>query len=100
MHLLLLLYSSLSFSFSLWSLLIFLSVLDLVDSSRRVSKGEPVYAVYPDTTAFYLATVAAAPRRGAVGAEQTLTVQFQGDEPDSSGQVPLKVVPLKYVIRA
>jgi len=76
------------------------TVLDLIDSSRKLSKGEAVYAVYPDTTAFYLATVSAATRRGALGAEPALTVQFAGDDADLTGQVPHKTVPLKYVIRA
>ena len=67
---------------------------------RKVSKGEAVFAVYPDTTAFYLATVSAAPRRGVTGAEPSLTVQFQGDDADLTGLVPHKSVPLKYVIRA
>ena len=74
------------------------TVLDLIDSSRKLSKGESVYAVYPDTTAFYLAIVSAAPRRGA-GAEPAITVQFEGDDADFTGQVPHKTVPLKYVIR-
>lgn len=75
------------------------TVLDLVDSSRKLSKGDAVYAVYPDTTAFYLATVMAAPRRGVLGSEPVLTVQFAGDDADVTGQVPHKTVPLKYVIR-
>ena len=32
-------------------------LLDLPESSKKLSKGDSVYAVYPDTTAFYLATV-------------------------------------------
>jgi len=76
------------------------TVLDLIDSSRKLSKGETVYAVYPDTTAFYLATVSAAPRRGALGTEPVISVQFAGDDADLTGQVPHKTVPLKYVIRS
>lgn len=32
-------------------------LLDLPESSKKLSKGDSIYAVYPDTTAFYLATV-------------------------------------------
>ena len=32
-------------------------VMDLPDSSRKLSKGETIFAVYPDTTSFYHATV-------------------------------------------
>lgn len=32
-------------------------LLDLPESSKKLSKGDSVYAIYPDTTAFYLATV-------------------------------------------
>ncbi len=32
-------------------------VLDSLENQRKIGKGEEVYAVYPDTTAFYPATV-------------------------------------------
>ena len=77
-----------------------------------------VVAVYPDTTSFYPATVSQvlnfsyslslyelhitlfitkAPRRGAMGSEPSLTVQFHGDA-DEMGLTPHRTVPLKYVI--
>jgi hypothetical protein len=56
------------------SLVTLLDMGDLVH--KRLSKGEMVYAVYPETTAFYLGSVAQAPRRAANGAEPTLSVQF------------------------
>lgn len=62
------------------------TVLDMLDQSRKLSKGESVYAVYPDTTAFYLATVSVAARRGVAGAEPLVTVQFHGDELDQVGR--------------
>lgn len=61
-------------------------VLDLIESQRRLSKGELVFALYPDTTSFYPAVVSAAPRRTAMGAEPSVIVQFCGDE-DATGNV-------------
>lgn len=61
-------------------------VLDLIESQRRLSKGELVFALYPDTTSFYPAVVSAAPRRTAMGAEPSVIVQFCGDE-DTTGDV-------------
>jgi hypothetical protein len=76
------------------------TVLDLRDiTNRRLSKGEVVYAVYPETTAFYLASVAQAPRRASAGAEPTAMVQFQGDS-DDNGVTPVRTVLLKHIFRA
>lgn len=55
-------------------------VLDLIESQRKLCKAETVFALYPDTTSFYPATVSAAPRRSAMGAEPSVIVQFNGDE--------------------
>lgn len=74
-------------------------VLDsLIDINRRLQKGEMVRAVYPDTTAFYLASVSVPPRRGAAGTEPVVHVQFQGDA-DDHGTTPSIVVPLKHVVQ-
>jgi hypothetical protein len=73
-------------------------VLDLADSTRKLSKGEEVLAVYPDTTAFYPATVAAAPRRGATMAEPSVQVTFI-DDADELGQTQMRTVALKHVVR-
>ena len=73
-------------------------LLDLADSTRKLSKGEEVLAIYPDTTAFYPATVSAATRRNAMSAEPSITVQFQGDG-DESGVTPNRMIPLKHVVR-
>ena len=55
-------------------------------SQRKLSKGDPIYAIYPDTTSFYKATVAAAPRKGSLMTDHpTILVQFDGDE-DESGK--------------
>lgn len=61
------------------------AVLDLADSQRKLCKGEEVFAVYPDTTSFYPASVTQAPRRSTTGAEPTVTVQFHGDA-DETGE--------------
>mmetsp|Transcript_1276 Transcript_1276/g.2077 ORF Transcript_1276/g.2077 Transcript_1276/m.2077 type:complete len:256 (+) Transcript_1276:186-953(+) len=73
-------------------------ILDLPESSKKLSKGESVLAVYPDTTAFYQAIVSQAPRRSAMGAEPSVTLQFVGDA-DETGQTPHRVVPLRHVVR-
>ena len=76
------------------------TVLDMVDiTNKRLSKGETIYSVYPETTAFYLAQVAQAPRRVAPGVEPTVAVQFQGDS-DANGVTPVVIVPLRYCFRA
>jgi hypothetical protein len=76
------------------------TVLDMVEiTNKRLSKGEVVYAVYPETTAFYLASVAQAPRRAAAGVEPNVQVQFQGDS-DADGTTPIRNVLLRHVFRA
>ena len=76
------------------------TVLDIGElTHKRLSKGELIYAVYPETTAFYLGSVSQAPRRAANGQEPTLAVQFQGDS-DENGVTPVRVVALKHVFRA
>lgn len=60
-------------------------ILDLQESQRKLSKGETVFALYPDTTSFYPAVVSHAPRRTAMGAEPSVVVQFSGDE-DENGE--------------
>jgi hypothetical protein len=57
-------------------------MLNLIDHPRRLSRGEDVLAVYPDTTSFYPALVAAAPRRATSTTEAAVAVQFHGDEND------------------
>lgn len=56
------------------------AVLDLADHPRRLSRGEEVLAVYPDTTSFYPAHVVQAPRRATATTEAAVAVQFNGDE--------------------
>lgn len=73
-------------------------VLNLASSQKKLSKGETVLAVYPDTTALYPATVSQAPRRSATGLEPSVTVLFMGDA-DETGQTPHRSVPLRHVMR-
>ena len=74
------------------------ALLDLVDHPRRLGRGEDVLAVYPDTTSFYPAMVAQAPRRATTTTEASVMVQFHGDA-DESGNTPNLVIPLKHVLR-
>jgi SAGA-associated factor 29 len=75
--------------------------LGLSDSIKRLSKSEIVYALYPDTTIFYPATIVQVPRRSNQLSSEvmSITVQFQGDE-DIDGVIPSRTIPLKYVVRA
>jgi SGF29 tudor-like domain len=41
--------------------------LDMLYSQRRLTKGEEVLAIYPETTSFYPAYIVQAPRRTAIG---------------------------------
>lgn len=75
-------------------------LLDMVEKQKKVSKGEEVYCLYPDTTTFYLATVVHTAKKNMAGGatEPTVTVMFQGDQ-DETGATPLRLVSLRYVIR-
>lgn len=76
-------------------------VLNLATSQKKLSKGETVLAVYPDTTSLYPAIVSQAPRRsaaGGAGIEPSVIVQFMGDA-DETGQTPHRSVPLRHVMR-
>lgn len=79
------------------------------DILKKISKGDQVYALYPDTTIFYPATVLSTPKRMVSSSSNlsslttidmyTLPVQFHGDE-DQEGNIPLRSIPLKYIVRA
>ena len=73
--------------------------LDYNIAARRLSKGEEIIAVYPETTSFYPAVVVQAPRVGrALNVEPTVVVQFSDDH-DETGQIPHKTVLLRHVAR-
>ena len=65
----------------------------------NLSRGDVVYAVYPDTTAFYQATVAQAPRRSGGGnnTQQVVMVNFV-DDGDEHGITHDKPVLLQHVM--
>ena len=66
---------------------------------RRLGKGSRVVALYPDTTAFYLAVVSVASKskRGSNTDSQHVTVQFDDDQ-DETGTIPHRPVPARFVI--
>lgn len=72
--------------------------LDLMVSIKKLSKGEEVLAVYPDTTMFYPATVTQAAKRSMSNTDPSVTVQFVGDV-NEQGEIPHIIVPLTRVIR-
>lgn len=63
----------------------------------RLSRGDIIYAVYPDTTSFYQATVVQAPRKVS-GGESFVMVNFK-DDSDEHGITHDKAVLMKHVMR-
>ena len=63
----------------------------------RLSRGDVIYAVYPDTTSFYQAAVSQPPKRTASG-EPFVLVQFK-DDSDEHGVTHDKAVLLQHVMR-
>jgi len=64
---------------------------------ERLQRGDSVFAVYPDTTSFYQASVVQAPRKVGVG-EAFVMVNFI-DDADEQGITHDKAVLLKHVMR-
>lgn len=70
---------------------------------RRLSRyAIPVLRIFPksctDTSTFYPAVLVVVSRRGGLY-DYTATVQFEGDA-DENGITPLRIVPLRYIMRA
>lgn len=63
----------------------------------RLSRGDAIYAVYPDTTSFYQAAVAQPPRKVS-GGESFVMVNFK-DDADERGITHDKAVLMKHVMR-
>mmetsp|Transcript_4748 Transcript_4748/g.5496 ORF Transcript_4748/g.5496 Transcript_4748/m.5496 type:complete len:339 (-) Transcript_4748:97-1113(-) len=63
----------------------------------RLAKGDIIYAVYPDTTSFYQATVVQAPRKVSAG-ESFVMVNFK-DDGDENGITHDKAVLMKHIMR-
>lgn len=70
-------------------------------NQTNTQSGDEVFAVYPETTSFYLATIAQPPRRGSSGPHEPprLAVQFQ-DDADEMGVTPIRYVNVEYVFKA
>lgn len=61
----------------------------------RLSRGDIIYAVYPDTTSFYQATVVQPPK---VGGDSFVMVHFK-DDGDEHGITHDKAVSMQHVMR-
>jgi hypothetical protein len=61
----------------------------------KLTRGDVIYAVYPDTTSFYQATVVQLPRKNNPGA--FVMVHFV-DDSDEFGVTHDKAIPLKYIM--
>eukprot|EP00611_Tribonema_gayanum_P020213 TRINITY_DN3646_c0_g2_i1.p1 TRINITY_DN3646_c0_g2~~TRINITY_DN3646_c0_g2_i1.p1 ORF type:complete len:281 (+),score=125.05 TRINITY_DN3646_c0_g2_i1:151-993(+) len=69
----------------------------VLGSGTKLSKGESVMAVYPDTTSFYKAVISVPPRRGSQIHSTTASVQFE-DDADDSGMTPHRVILTKHIM--
>eukprot|EP00984_Skeletonema_dohrnii_P015692 scaffold6822_cov121-Skeletonema_dohrnii-CCMP3373.AAC.12 len=65
----------------------------LLKNNHKWTKGEAIYAVYPDTTSFYPAVVNYCTKNGHV------MVQFN-DDWDASGVIHEKAIPMQHVMKA
>lgn len=68
----------------------------ILGNLERLGRGDIIYAVYPDTTSFYQATVVQGPRK--TGGESFVMVNFQ-DDGDENGITHDKAVLLKHCMR-
>lgn len=79
--------------------LAFSDVRRLDDTSGQLRKGDPVLAVFPDTTSFYRAVVAKNPKAPTHGnGSWEVVVRFDDDE-DDTGKAPPRRVPARFVLR-
>jgi len=65
--------------------------------ARLPSKGRVVMAMYPDTTSFYKSTLVALPYKDS-SSNVVCAIQFYDDE-DSTGVIPRRIIPTKFVFR-
>lgn len=65
---------------------------------EKLSRGDVIYAVYPDTTSFYQATVVQSLRKSTSGGGSFVMVHFV-DDSDEHGLTHDKAVLLKHVMR-
>jgi SGF29 tudor-like domain len=67
----------------------------VLGGAEKLGKGDIIFAVYPDTTAFYQATVVQAPRKS--GGGSFVMVNFV-DDGDEHGITHDKAVPIQHVM--
>jgi SGF29 tudor-like domain len=75
---------------------------------HKVAKGDVVFAIYPDTTSFYKATVVSVPRKQAGSSSNTAAATAAAlnqvamvnfvDDSDEFGITHDKAVPMKYIM--
>ena len=65
---------------------------------EKLSKGDVVFAVYPDTTAFYQASVVQAPRKTAGTSTINFVMVNFVDDHDEHGNIPNRPVPIQHVM--
>lgn len=66
------------------------------DAQRKISKGDVLFALYPDSTSFYAATIVQAPKKSII-IDPTVMLQFVGDE-DSTGKLKTLLCRCIYLI--
>jgi hypothetical protein len=69
----------------------------VLEGMEKLSRGDIIYAVYPDTTSFYQATVVQSLRKSS-GGGSFIMVHFV-DDSDEHGVTHDKAVLLKHVMR-
>jgi len=70
----------------------------VLNANEKLSRGDVIFAVYPDTTAFYQANVVQAPRKSGAGGGSFVMVNFV-DDSDEHGITHDKAVPIQHVMR-
>jgi hypothetical protein len=70
----------------------------LTGQVENLKKGDIIYAVYPETTSFYQATVVQAPRKTAAASSNAFFMVQFFDDADENGVTHEKLVLLKHVI--
>lgn len=70
----------------------------ILTGTEKLSKGDAIFAVYPDTTSLYPATVTTVPKRASNNGETFVMVQFK-DDSDEFGITHEKAIPLKYIMK-
>lgn len=69
---------------------------EAADWGQRVKKGSRVYAMYPQTTSLYPATVVDNSTY-CRDDDDIVVVEFDGDEPDTTGMIPKCHIPARFV---